>query len=59
MMNRLAKIALSTISILAICFFALVVQAGGWDNFKLSYFHLTSNLHNQSQELEDISKKKH
>ncbi len=57
MMNRLAKIALSTISILAICFFALVVQAGGWDNFKLSYFHLTSNLHNQSQELEDISKK--
>ena len=32
----------------------LVLQAGGWDNFKLRYFHLTSYFHDQNQELEDI-----
>ena len=34
--------------------FVLVVQAGGWDNFKLHYFHLTQHLQNQDQELQDI-----
>ncbi len=33
---------------------ALVVQAGGWDNFKLRYFFLTSVFNDQSQELGDL-----
>ena len=47
---------MSITSLLAICFTAVVVRAGGWDNFKLRYFHLTSYLHNQEQELVDIGK---
>ena len=50
-MNKLIKITLSTISLAAICLTALVVQAGGWDSFKLRYFHLTSYLHDQEKEL--------
>ncbi len=32
----------------------LVYQAGGWDDFKLKYFHVSSVLHNQEKELNDI-----
>lgn len=32
----------------------LVVQAGGWDNFKLKHFYLTGFLHDQHQELNDL-----
>ena len=53
-MNKFWKIALGTASIVTICFSGLVVQAGGWENFKLRYFHLTSHLHDRNQELEDI-----
>ena len=56
-MNKLTKIIFISTSILGICLTALVVQAGGWDNFKLKYFHLTSYLHNQERELADIRQK--
>ena len=53
-MNRAFKPVLSTISLLSLIVTFLVLQAGGWDNFKLRYFHLTSYFHDQNQELEDI-----
>ncbi len=37
--------------------FVWVVQAGGWDNLKLHYFHLTQQFHDQDQELRDISQR--
>ncbi|MBP0039635.1 MAG: DUF3179 domain-containing protein [Roseofilum sp. SBFL] len=55
-MNRITKILLTTGSIIAIAGGSLVVHAGGWDNFKLRYFHLTSHLNEQNQELKDIRK---
>ncbi len=55
-MNKITKIVLSTISIAAISLTTMVVKAGGWDNFKLRYFHLTSVLHDRDKELEDIRK---
>ncbi|MDJ1184166.1 DUF3179 domain-containing protein [Roseofilum casamattae] len=53
-MNRITKIFLAMVSAIAVAGASLVVRAGGWDNFKLRYFHLTSHLHNQEQELNDI-----
>ena len=53
-MNRAFKPVLGTISLLSLLLAILVLQAGGWDNFKLRYFHLTSYLHDQERELEDI-----
>ena len=53
-MKRIAKIALGTISLFTLTLGGMVVQAGGWDNFKLRYFHLTSVFHDQSKELDDI-----
>ena len=53
-MNRAIKPAFGIISLFGLILTFLVLQAGGWDNFKLRYFHLTSYLHNQKQELEDI-----
>ncbi len=53
-MNRTLKPALATISLFGLMLAILVLQAVGWDNFKLRYFHLTSYFHNQDQELEDI-----
>ncbi|PSO49900.1 MAG: hypothetical protein BRC33_04885 [Cyanobacteria bacterium SW_9_44_58] len=55
-MKPIAKIALGTVSIIAISFGGMVVHAGGWENFKLRYFHLTSIFHNQSKELDDLRK---
>ncbi|NEO32674.1 MAG: DUF3179 domain-containing protein [Symploca sp. SIO3C6] len=55
-MKKLIKIALSSASLVAICFSALVVNAGGWENFKLRYFHLTAYFHNQEQEIGDLQK---
>lgn len=57
-MNKLVKIIVGTTSLFAICFAALVVQAGGWENFKLRYFYLTASLHNQDQELADLRQQK-
>jgi len=62
-MNRTMKLAkkltlgtLSLFSFFSFIFGGMVLQAGGWDNFKLQYFHLTSALHDQSKELDDIRK---
>ena len=53
-MNRAIKLSLGIVSLLGLIVTTSVLQAGGWDNFKLRYFHLTSHFHNQEQELEDI-----
>lgn len=55
-MKPIAKIALGTVSVLTLSFGGMVVQAGGWDNFKLQYFHLTSLFNDQSKELDDLKK---
>ncbi|MBP0021665.1 MAG: DUF3179 domain-containing protein [Cyanobacteria bacterium SBLK] len=55
-MNKITKIVLGAGSAIAICCGGLVVHAGGWDNFKLRYFHLTSHLHDQNKEFNDIRK---
>lgn len=48
------KIGLGTISLISLTFGGMVVHAGGWDNFKLQYFHLTSIFHDQSKEIDDL-----
>ena len=48
------KIGLGTISVIGLTFGGMVVHAGGWDNFKLQYFHLTSIFHDQSKEIDDL-----
>ena len=53
-MNKILKIALATTSIALICLTSLIVEAGGWDNFKLKYFSLTSFLHKQQNELAEL-----
>ena len=53
-MNRAIKLSLGILPVLGLLIITSVLDAGGWDNFKLRYFHLTSYLHNQEQELEDI-----
>lgn len=55
-MKLITKIALGSVSLFTLTLGGIVVQAGGWDNFKLQYFHFTSILHDQSKELEDIRK---
>ena len=55
-MNKIVKIVLSSSTILAICLTGLIVQADGWDNFKLRYFHLTSYLQDSQKELGDLRK---
>ena len=53
-MNRAIKPVLGIISLFGLILAVLVLQVGGWDNFKLRYFHLTSYLHDRGQELDDI-----
>lgn len=53
-MNRTIKPALGTIALIGSLLAIFVFRSGGWDNFKLRYFYLTSYLHNQERELEDI-----
>ena len=57
-MNCAIKSALGTISLFGLILAVSILQAGGWDNFKLRYFHLTSYLHDQNQELADIRAQK-
>ena len=57
-MNYAIKPALRIISLLGLILAVLIVHAGGWDNFRLRYFHLTSYLHDRGQELEDIRAQK-
>lgn len=53
-MNKLFKIALGSTSAAALIFGGLVVQAGGWDDFKLRYFPLTAVLSDSNKEFDDI-----
>ena len=53
-MKDTSKSVLGTISLLGLVLAIAILHVGGWDNFKLRYFHLTSYLHDQKQELEDI-----
>jgi len=55
-MKKIFKITLAAASLVVVCFSALVVHAGGWDNFKLRYFYLTKYFNDQDQELEDLQK---
>ncbi|NBD17519.1 MAG: DUF3179 domain-containing protein [Cyanobacteria bacterium] len=55
-MKLITKIALGSVSLFTLTLGGMVVQAGGWDNFKLQYFHLTSVFYDQSKELDDIRK---
>ncbi len=55
-MKKAIKLALGTVSVVGLLFGALVLRAGGWENFKLEYFHLTSYLHDQDKELDDLRK---
>ena len=55
-MNQITKILLATGSAIVVAGGGLVVRAGGWDNFKLRYFHLTSHLHDRERELNDIAR---
>ena len=50
------KLLLGVISLATVAFSAIVVQAGGWDNFKLRHFHLTQYLQDQERELRDLQK---
>ena len=51
------KIALGALSGAVLIASGLVVQAGGWDNFKLRYAFLSQYLHDQDRELEDLRQK--
>lgn len=53
-MRSLFKLTLSVTVVAVLSLFALVVRAGGWDNFKLHYFFLTQHFHDGSQDLKDI-----
>ncbi|MEQ8998739.1 MAG: DUF3179 domain-containing protein [Coleofasciculus sp. B1-GNL1-01] len=55
-MNRAIKIALSSISLVALLLGTLVLEAGGLEDFKLRYFFLTKHFHDQTQELDDLRK---
>lgn len=47
-MKLVVEIALGSISLFTLSLVGMIVQAGGWDNFKLQYFHLTSVFYDQS-----------
>ena len=55
-MNRAIKITLSSISLVALLLGTLVLEAGGWEDFKLQYFSLTKHFHDQTQEFDDLRK---
>jgi hypothetical protein len=55
MKSALLKGTLGTTAIAAVLLAASVIQAGGWDNFKLQYFHLTQVFQAQNRELGDLA----
>ena len=55
-MNALTKLAIGSVSAIAIILGSLIVHAGGWDNFKLQHFYLTQVLSDQTQEFDDLRK---
>lgn len=52
----LIKAVVGSLSAIALLTSAAIVQAGGWDNFKLRYYALTQVFQDQSQELDDLRK---
>lgn len=55
-MKKVYATAIATLSLVAVILGGAIVEAGGWDNFKLRYFRLTAALHDQERELADIQK---
>ncbi|MDB9314337.1 DUF3179 domain-containing protein [Spirulina sp. CS-785/01] len=55
-LNRMNRLILGTGGAVALLLGTFVLQADGWENFKLQYFHLTSFLNDQTQELDDVRK---
>jgi len=54
--KTVASTVLCSVSLLGVGLISLVLQAGGWEDFKLRYYSLTQYFHNQAQELEVIRK---
>jgi len=57
MTRLILKALLGGGSLLVLLLSGLVIEAGGWDNFKLQYYSLTRIFHDQSQELQDLRQK--
>lgn len=55
-MKKAIKIILGVTSVATLALSAMVVEAGGWDNFKLHHFNLTQYLHDQDREVRDLQK---
>lgn len=55
-MKVMRQIAIGGLSAAVLLVGAAVVQAGGWDNFKLQYYSLTRIFHDQGRELGDLRK---
>jgi hypothetical protein len=55
-MRRLTKFALLVLAAIAVVFGIGILQAGGWENFKLQNYALSQIFHDQSQELDDLRK---
>ncbi len=56
-MKRLHRLLLGSGCVIALTSTAAIVQAGGWDNFKLRYFSLTQHFSDQNKELNDLRRK--
>ena len=55
-MKVMRQIAIGGLSAAVLLVGAAVVQAGGWDSFKLQYYSLTRIFHDQGRELGDLRK---
>jgi hypothetical protein len=55
-MKRLTRFALVALSAIVVAVGVGILQAGGWENFKLRHFALAQIFHDQSQELDDLRK---
>jgi len=55
-MRRLLKFALPMFTAIAVVFGIGILQAGGWENFKLQNYAIAQIFHDQSQELDDLRK---
>jgi hypothetical protein len=55
-MKRLRRFSLIALAALAMMVGPSIIQAGGWENFKLRHFALAQIFHDQSRELDDLRK---
>ena len=55
-MKRLGRFVLVALAATVVAIGGGILQAGGWDNFKLRHFALAQIFHDQSQELDDLRK---